>query len=88
MATISIEESTRKKLLSIAADLQKEKGERVDFDHVISYLTESFHSKRRRPELFERFASGIPGVKFQDAYDELMRERRRDEKLLQKKYRL
>lgn len=85
MATISIDESTRKKLLSIAADLQKEYGERVDFDRVIDYLTESYESRQRRPELWNRFTQPIPGVKFDEAYDELMRERRRDERSLQRK---
>ncbi|HZY94111.1 MAG TPA: hypothetical protein VFE98_04520 [Candidatus Bathyarchaeia archaeon] len=87
MATISIDESTRKKLLSIAADLQKEYGERVDFDRVIDYLTESYESKKPRLEYWDQFTKGISGVKFEDAYRELMRERRRDERSLQRKLR-
>ncbi len=87
MATISIDESTRKKLLSIAADLQKEYGERVDFDRVISYLTESYASKQRRPEVWDLFTQPVPGVKFDEAYKEMMAERERDEKSLKRKLR-
>ncbi len=70
MVTIWIDESTRKRLLSIAADLQKESSERVDFDRVISYLTETYQSKKPSVELWDRFTQPIPGVKFQALYRE------------------
>ena len=60
LATISIGEVNRKRLLSIASDLQKKTGKRVDFDEVISHLTEACESKQPRQDLWDLFTQPCP----------------------------
>lgn len=80
MVTISISEQTRKKILSIAGELQKERGRRIDFDEVIMHLADMYRKGERSPELFELFCGPIGKVRFRDMYAALMRERRTDER--------
>ncbi len=79
MVTIAITEENRRKLLSIAADLQKKTGRRVDFDEVISYLTRTYERSIRRSELFELFCKPVEGGDLNTLYAELISERREDE---------
>ena len=79
MVTISIREETRKKILFIAGDLQKQKGDRVDFDQVINYLADAYKKSERKTDLFELFCKPVPKVKFENLYGNLIRERRMDE---------
>jgi len=80
MVTISISEQTRKKILSIAGELQKEKGRRVDFNEVIMHLADSYKKGEQSPELFELFCGPVGKVRFRDIYAALMKERRTDER--------
>ncbi len=80
MVTISISEETRRKILSIAGDLQRLKGERVDLDEVISYLTDAYRKGEKRKDLFELFCRPVSGARFRDLYASLVRERRMDER--------
>lgn len=80
MVTISISEETRKKILSIAGELQKRKGRRVDFDEVIKYLAYMHEKREQKQELFELFCSPVGRVRFKDVYAMLMKERRMDER--------
>lgn len=66
-------------MLSIAGELQKLKGERVDFDQVINYLADVFKKNERRMDLFELFCKPVRKTKFENLYGELIRERRMDE---------
>jgi hypothetical protein len=79
LVTISIREETRKKILSIAGELQKQKGVRVDFDQAISYLADAHKTNERKKELFELFCKPVPKAKFEDLYGALVKERRMDE---------
>lgn len=79
MVTISISEETRKKILSIAGELQKQKGHRVDFDEVIRYLANIYKKSEKKQELFELFCAPTR-VRFKDVYAMLMKERRTDER--------
>ena len=81
LVTISIDELNRKRLLSIASDLQKKTGERVDFDEVISHITQHYESNQKRPDLWDIFTHPLPSVQFEELYREMIRERRRDSKL-------
>ena len=78
MTTIAINEKTRKLLLKIAADLQKETGERVSFDTVVSYLIDLYETQQLDLELWKSFTEPIPEVTFEDMYSELIAERRLD----------
>ncbi len=80
MATISIGEANRKRLLSIASDLQKKTGERVDFDEVISHLAEAYESKQPRQDFWDLFTQPLPSVRFKDFHREMLKERKRDDK--------
>ena len=79
MTTIAIKEKTRKLLLKIAADLQREKGERVNFDTVVSYLINLYETQQVDLETWRSFTEPIPGVTFEDMYSELITERRLDD---------
>ena len=81
MVTIAVDNETGKKLLEIASDLQKKLGRRVDFNETISYLISLYEKKRKNPELFKLFCKPIEGLRFEGVYQELIEERRRDEKL-------
>jgi len=78
LTTIAIKEKTRKLLLKIAADLQREKGERVNFDTVVSYLIDLYETQQLDLELWKSFTEPIPEVTFEDMYSELIAERRLD----------
>jgi len=77
--TIAIKDENRKKLLLIAADLQKKSSKKVDFDDVISFLTRTYEHNLRRREVFEFFCRPVAGADFGDLYAELIAERRKDE---------
>jgi len=79
MVTIAINDENRRKLLSIAADLQKKTGRRVDFDEVISFLTRTYERNLRRMEMFQLFCRPVVGADFNSLYAELIAERRKDE---------
>ena len=79
MATISIGEVNRKRLLSIASDLKKT-GKRVDFDEVISHVTEACESKQPRQVLLGPLHAAPAGVRFKDLHREMLKERKRDDK--------
>jgi len=79
VVTIAINDENRKKLLLIAADLQKKSGRRVDFDDVISFLTGTYEHSLRRKEMFELFCKPVAGADFGNLYAELIAERRKDE---------
>jgi hypothetical protein len=81
MVTISIKEQTRRKILSIAGELQRQKGRRVDFDEVIRHLADMYEKGEQKRELFELFCSPVDKgrIRFKDIYATLMKERRMDE---------
>ena len=81
MVTIAVDNETRRKLLGIASDLQKKLGRRVDFNETISYLISLYEKERKNPELFKLSCKPIEGLRFEGVYQELIEERRRDEKL-------
>jgi len=80
MVTVAISDENRKRLLAIAADLQKETGRRVDPNEVIGFLIEAFERSYRKIELFRLFCRPVAGVSFKDLYAELVAERSEDER--------
>jgi len=78
MATISVKEETRRRLLRIAADLQKATGQRVDLDATIRHLIELYEHRKVDLEAWHDFTRPIPGLTFDDLYQELLQERRRN----------
>ena len=78
--TISVTEDVKEALLRVASELQLRLGRRVDLNEAIRYLL----LRDKRPELLEEACRPVPG--FEDAYRELMGERRRDEEEARRKY--
>jgi len=76
MTTISIKNETHKKLLKIAADLQRRLETRIDFDFTISFLTDLYERQKQKIDLFQEFCKEIPNVSFDNAY-EILREGRK-----------
>lgn len=81
--TVSITEEVREKLVKIAADLQMKKGKRVDLNEAIDYL---ISRSEIRLDLLERAWRPIEGSNFESAYNELMKERRKDEERTKRRY--
>ncbi len=80
MVTIAIDESIRKKLLMIAANLQKKFGRKINYNDVLQYLTQLYEENTKNPEYFKHFCEPIqPDITFNELYGELIKERRRDE---------
>ena len=80
MVTIAIDETIRKKLLMIAANLQKKFGRKINYNDVLKYLTQLYEENTKNPEYFKRFCEHIqPDITFNELYGELIKERRRDE---------
>ncbi len=70
-------------MLKIAADLQRIRRERVDFDTVIQYLVGLYTRERIDLDAWRRFTKQIPSVTFEDLYSDLMKERRQDDRVRQ-----
>ncbi len=58
----------------------------MDLNAVIRYLVSLYKRQRRRPELFKLFCGPIPGLSFEEAYEELIKERRADLEKVERKY--
>ncbi|MHA1283630.1 MAG: VapB-type antitoxin [Promethearchaeota archaeon] len=80
MGTVMLKEDTKTKLIKIAADLQKKRGKRVDFDETISYLIDLYFNKKKNWKKFEEFCKPIKDLKLEDVMEELKRGRMEDEK--------
>lgn len=76
MANIAIADETRKALLRIAAEIQKEQEKRIDFDAAISFLIEYYHSQQKDKGALERFLNPMSNLSFEDAYAELAKGRK------------
>lgn len=67
-------------MLKVAAELQMKLGRRVDLNEAIRYLL----TRDKRPDLLEEACRPVPG--FEEAYRELVKERRKDEERARRKY--
>ena len=81
MTTISVTEDVKEALLRVASELQIKLGRRVDLNEAIRYL---LTRGSRKPELLEEACRPLEG--FEEAYKELLEERRRDEERARRKY--
>jgi len=83
MVTIAISEKVRRRLLIIAADLQKALGKKINFNEVLEYLTKKYEENNKNPMLFEKFCEPInPNIGFNEVYRELLKGRKEDERNL------
>ncbi len=83
--TITISERTRKELLKIAAELQAERGKKIDYEDVIEYMIQK---TRRNLELFKMatMPKGVPSSELQRMLREGRAEDRRHEEELERRY--
>ncbi len=83
--TITISERTRKELLKIAAELQAERGKKIDYEDVIEYMIQK---TRRNLELFKVATEpkGVPSSELQRMLREGRAEDRRHEEELERRY--
>jgi len=80
MGTVMLKKDTKIKLTKIAADLQKQKGERVDFDETISYLIDMYYKKNLDWNKFDIFCQSLNNVSEDELMKELYKGRMEDEK--------
>ncbi len=85
MTTVYVNESTKRELAKVAGELQRNSGERTNFDEAIRFLINFYKEKKKNAALFDRFTEAIPGVSFEQAYEELTTERNKDAKRLERK---
>jgi len=80
MGTVMLKKDTKIKLTKIAADLQKQKGERVDFDETISNLIDMYYKKNLDWNKFDMFCQPLNNVSEDELMKELYKGRMEDEK--------
>ncbi len=73
--TITISKRTRRELLKVAAELQSERGKKIDYEDVIRYL---LMKTRRNPELL-KVATAPTGVTSEDLHRTLKDGRHEEE---------
>lgn len=83
MSTISVTEDVKEALLKVASELQLKWGRRVDLNEAIRYL---ITKGVKRPDLLEQACQPIQG--FKEAYEELKKERMKDEERARRKFSL
>jgi predicted CopG family antitoxin len=81
MSTISVTEDVKEALLKIASELQIKRGRRIDLNEAIRYL---LNMRVKRPDLLEEACKPVPG--FEEAYEELKKERMKDEERARRKF--
>ena len=70
--TIRVSKEVKKELLKIMAELQTQRGERVDFNDAIEFLL-SFY-KRKNVETLRRLVGLVPEVNAEDLAEERRKE--------------
>jgi hypothetical protein len=80
MGTVMLKEDTKKRLTKVAADLQRERGDRVDFDTAIAFLIDQYFEKKKDWDKFNEFCKPIEGITTEELIEELYKGRREDEK--------
>jgi len=81
MTTVAVTGEVKRRLLRVASELQLKLGRKVDLNEAISYL---LTREKRRPDLLDAASRVIPG--FDEAYKELMQERKKDEERARGKF--
>lgn len=76
-----LKDITKTKLTKVAADLQKERGVRVDFDEAISFLIDSYFNQNKNWEKFNIFCKPIKNTTKEELLKELYIGRNEDEKI-------
>lgn len=84
--TVAVDEEVKAELIKIAAKLQEATGRRADLNDAIRCLISLYKRRERKPEFFILFCKPVPGLSFEEAYRELVRERRTDLERLERKY--
>lgn len=76
-----LKDETKTKLTKVAADLQKERGIRVDFDEAISFLIDRYFNQNQNWEKFNIFCKPIENTTKEELLKELNKGRVEDEKI-------
>ncbi len=79
--TIKVSKETKQSLIRVAAKLQESSGKRVDLDEAIQHLVSA---SEKRPDLLEKAFGSASGIKIED----MLNERRLDERRAKRKYRI
>ncbi len=77
--TIKVSKETKDELVRVAARIQAREGKRIDLDDAIKHL---LWSRAERPDLLDSMFGLAPSLKLED----LLEERRNDEKRFKRKY--
>jgi len=76
-----LKDETKTKLTKVAADLQKERGVRVDYDEAISYLIDNYMNQNKNWDKFDIFCKPIKNTTKEELLKELYIGRNEDEKI-------
>ena len=75
-----LKDETKTILIKIAADLQKQKGERIDYDAAITFLIEQYLEKQKNWEKFKIFRRPIFNLTIEEIIKDIKKGRLEDEK--------
>ncbi len=82
METIQLKDETKTKLTQIAHDIEKETGQPVNIDEVISFLIEEHLEKKKNWDQFELFLKPLKNISKEQLLNELKKGRKEDEKII------
>jgi hypothetical protein len=80
MGTIMVKDETKTILIKIEAALERQKGERIDYDAAISFLIYQYLEKQKNWEKFKIFCRPIFNLTMEEILKEIKKGRLEDEK--------
>lgn len=81
MTTITIDDETKEELLKIAAELQIQKREKVNYNTTIKFLIKNYFRKKNKKDKdkFRDACEKIDNIDVNSVLEELYAERKKDE---------
>jgi len=80
MGTIMVKDETKTILIKIAAALERQKGEQIDYDAAISFLIDQYLEKQKNWEKFKIFRRPIFNLTIEEIIKDIKKGRLEDEK--------
>jgi len=81
MTTITIDDETKEELLKVAAQLQIQRKEKINYNTTIKYLIKNYFMKRKKKDKkkFRNACEKVENIDVSSALEELYLERKKDE---------
>ncbi len=81
MTTITIDDETKEELLKVAAQLQIQKKEKINYNTTIKYLISNYFMKKNKKDKrkFRNACEKVENIDINSVLDELYLERKKDD---------